>query len=101
MFWFILVGFVTVPETMPGLHSMHRFGPETKLCTDLAKNETMHLIMFLGTNSDVFVPFGQFTYYAGNLAEVAFNATIQVEIETMHRFGPEMKRTQSIMFFGP
>src|SRR6187551_183279 len=33
MFWFILVSFVTVRETMPGLHLMHRFGPLTKRCT--------------------------------------------------------------------
>src|SRR6187551_224198 len=32
MFWFVLVSFVTVRETMPGLHLMHRFGPFTKRC---------------------------------------------------------------------
>src|SRR6187551_3147819 len=33
MFWFVLVSFVTVQKTMPGLHLMHRFGPLTKRCT--------------------------------------------------------------------
>src|SRR6187551_928995 len=30
MFWFVLVSFVTVQKTMPGLHLMHRFRPLTK-----------------------------------------------------------------------
>ena len=34
MFWFVLVSFVTVPETMPGSHLMLRVGPEMKRCTD-------------------------------------------------------------------
>src|SRR6187551_694779 len=33
MFLFVLVSFVAVRETMPGLHLMHRFGPLTKRCT--------------------------------------------------------------------
>src|SRR6187455_3447474 len=33
MFLFVLVSFVTVQKTMPGLHLMHRFGPLTKRCT--------------------------------------------------------------------
>src|SRR6187455_1699066 len=30
MYWFVLVSFVTVQKTMPGLHLMHRFRPLTK-----------------------------------------------------------------------
>ena len=33
MFWFILVSFVVVQKTMPGLHLVHRSGPLTKRCT--------------------------------------------------------------------
>src|SRR6187551_522847 len=33
MFCSVLVSFVAVRETMPGLHLMHRFGPLTKRCT--------------------------------------------------------------------
>src|SRR6187551_1555786 len=72
--------------------TMLRFGPEMK---------RIHPIMFFGYNSDVLVHFGPFRYRAGNLAGVAFNATIRAENEMMHRFGPKMKRTQPIMFFGP
>src|SRR6187455_3290462 len=72
--------------------TMHQFGPEMKRTLP---------IMFFGPNSDVLVHFGRFCYCARNRARIAFNAPIRAENETMHRFGPEMKRTQPIMFFGP
>ena len=72
--------------------TMHRFGPKMKRTQP---------IMFSGPNSDVLVHFGRFRYCDGNHAGVAFNAPIRVGNETMHRFGPEVKRTQPIMFFGP
>src|SRR6187551_285269 len=71
---------------------MHQFGPEMK---------RIHPIMFFGHNSDVWVHFGRFRYCDGNHAGVAFNAPIQAENETMHRFGPEMKRTQQSCFLDP
>src|SRR6187551_1856185 len=40
MFWFILVCFVTVQKTMPGLHLMHRFRSLTKRHTVSGQNET-------------------------------------------------------------
>src|SRR6187551_3228945 len=141
MFWFVLASFVTVRETMPGLHLIHRFGPLTKRCTVLVQkrnkrtqstfldpivmfwfvlvsfvtmknhanvafnapirviNETMHSfdpetkrtcpIHVFGPNTDVFVRFGKFHYYAKNHANVAFNAPIRVVNETMHSFDPE------------
>src|SRR6187551_1646881 len=150
MFCSVLVSFVTVRETMPGLHLMHRFGPLTKRCTVSVQkrnertqstfldpivmfcsvlvsfvavrktmpglpvrpvNETMHSfgperkrthpIHLFGPNSDVLLRFGQFRYCARNHAGVAFNAPVRPVNETMHSFGPEMKRTHPIHLFGP
>src|SRR6187551_3742193 len=64
MFWFVLVNFVTVQNTMPGCiectdSGLYRFTPETK---------GTHPIHFFGPNSDVLVRFGQFRYCAKNHA---------------------------------
>src|SRR6187551_2229396 len=71
---------------------MHRFALETK---------RTHPIHFFGPNSDVSVRFDQFCYCAKNNAMYAFNGPIRAENGTMHRFGPETKRSHPIHFFGP
>src|SRR6187551_3564754 len=102
MVWFVLVSFVTVRETMPGLHLMHWFGPLSKRCTvSVQKRSERTQSTLYGPNSDVLVRFGQFRYYARNHAGVAFNAPVRPVNETMHSFGPETKRTHPIHLFGP
>src|SRR6187455_495071 len=75
MFWFVLVGFVTVQKNhanvafnapiRAGTETNYRFGPETK---------RTHPIHFFGPNNDVLVRFGQFRYCAKNHAGIALNA---------------------------
>src|SRR6187455_694952 len=76
----------------PVNETMQSFGPEMK---------RTHPIHLFGLNSDVLLRFGQFRYCARNHAGVAFNAPVPPVSETMHSFGPEMKRTHPIHLFGP
>src|SRR6187551_2206295 len=94
----VLVSFVTMQKTMPGLHLMHQFGPLTKRCTLLVhkRNERTQ-----STFLDPIVMFWSVLLLCKNHARVAFNEPVRTINETMHTFGPEMKRTHPIHFFGP
>src|SRR6187551_777240 len=101
MFWFVWVSFVTATKTMPGLYLMHRFGSETKRCTESARNEMNAPNSFFGPNSDVLVRLGQFRYCTENHAGVAFNAPIRVGNETMHGIGYKRNERTQFTFLDP
>src|SRR6187551_1895297 len=79
----VLVSFVTVQKTMPGLHLMHRFVPLTKRC--IVSSQKRHEC----TQSTFLDPIVMFW-----LVLVSF-VTVQKTksgLHLMHRFGPLTKR---------
>src|SRR6187551_2189064 len=83
MFWFVLVSFVTVRETMPGLHLMHRFGPLTKRYTISVQKRNER------TQSTFLDPIVMFCYIL--VSFVAVRETMP-GLHLMRRCGPLTKR---------
>src|SRR6187551_2104921 len=83
MLWFVLVSFVTVRETMPGLYLMHRFGPLMKRCTVSVQKRNER------TRSTFLDPIVMFLFVF--VSFVAVRETMP-GLHLMHRFGPLTKR---------
>src|SRR6187455_2567380 len=83
MFCSVLVSFVTVRETMPGLHLIHRFGPLTKRCTILIQKRNER------TQSTFLDPIVMFWFVL--VSFVTVQKTMQM-LHLMHPFGLLTKR---------
>jgi hypothetical protein len=100
-FWFILVSFVTVPKTMPGLHLMHRFGPETKRCTSSGRRRNERTeSTFLDPIVMFWIILVSFIRVPEIMSGLHLMHQFGPENETMHQFGSETKRMHRIHFFG-
>src|SRR6187455_2931276 len=99
MFCSVLVSFVTVRETMPGLYLMHRFVPLTKRCTVSVQKRNER------TQSTFLDPIVMFCSVLVSFVTVRetmpFNAPMRPVNEMLHSFGPETKRTHPIHLFEP
>src|SRR6187551_2490033 len=101
MFWFVLVSFVTVQKNMPKLHLKLRFGPEPKRTADSVQKGNER------TQSTFLDPIVMFWFVLVSFVTVqkpcrsCIYAPIRAGTKTNYRFGPEMKRTYPIHFFGP
>src|SRR6187551_2189723 len=83
MFWFVLVCFVTVRKTMPGLHLMHRFSPLTKRCTVSVQKRNER------TQSTFLDPVVMFCSVLVSFVTVR---ETMPGLHLMHRFGPLTKQ---------
>src|SRR6187455_1241734 len=89
MYWFVLVSFVTVQKTMPGLHLMHRFRPLTKRRTVSGQKRNER------TQSTFLDPIVMFWFVL--VSFVTVQKTMQM-LHLMHPFGSLTKRcTVSIL----
>src|SRR6187551_504395 len=83
MLWFVLVSFVTMRQTMQGLHLMHRFGPLTKRCTVSVQKRNER------TRSTFLDPIVMFLFVLVSFVTVR---ETMPGLHLMHRFGPLTKR---------